>query len=157
MRNSKEMLDMAQAYADLKSTCVKVKVGSAIETLPKDGLREVVFGCNHGVCDCKTNGCRRKKLYGEASKAHRLPSDCDSIHSEIDAISRAARQGAVLEGATIWVTRYPCEACARAIRAAGIHTVIYGRKETVSEYTKQILEGLDLIHADDWDREDNNE
>lgn len=150
--DAKEMLDMTQNYADRCSTCAKVKVGSCIVT-----ENRVVFGCNWGVCDCKNTGCRRKALYGNASKEHRLPSDCDSVHSEVDAIASAAKQGIKLDGATIYVTRYPCEACARAIKSAGISRVIYGRQEEVSDYTKKILEGIKIVHFNGWDREDNHE
>ena len=146
-------LDSAQNYADRKSTCVKVQVGSVIQS----GAL-LIFGSNHGVCNCNINGCRRIKLYGENSKQHRLPSDCDSVHSEIDAIAKAAKMGIKLDGATIYITRYPCEACARAIVSAGIKKVIYGRKESISEYTRKILDSaqIEVWHILDWNREDNN-
>ena len=147
-------LQLAQRYADLCSTCAKVHVGSLIET----HKHEFMYGTNHGVCNCQKNGCRRIQLYGDASKEHRLPSDCDSIHSEVDAIARAAASGLRLEGGTIYVTRYPCEACARAIVAAGIIRVVYGRQEEISDYTKQIFETSGIkVEKVDWDWEDNNE
>lgn len=154
IKNS-EILDMAQDYANLCSTCNKVKVGSCI--LPKESEVPAVFGCNHGVEKCNLNGCRRIKLYGNASKEHRLPSDCDALHSEIDAISIAAKIGIKTEGATIFVTRYPCEACARAIAASGIKRVVYGRKESISPYSALILMNVEVVHEISWDREDNNE
>ena len=150
---TRQMLDMAQDYADALATCTKVKVGSAIVNRYGD----MTFGCNNGVHNCKENGCRRIALYGNASKEHRLPSDCDALHSEIDAICRAARRNTIIDGATIYVTRYPCEACARAIAAAGIKKVVYGRKESISEYTQQILKGVEVVHEIGWEREDNNE
>lgn len=147
-------LNLAHEYAKAFSTCAKVQVGSAIDVVNYG----FVFGCNHGCSDCKTNVCRRIKLYGNASKEHRLPSDCDSIHSEVDAICKAAKAGISVNGATIYVTRYPCEACARAIVASGISHVVYGRGEAVSEYTKRIFEaGGVSIKKLDWEREDNNE
>ena len=158
------ILDSAQEYADENSTCAKVKVGSLIvpeqpSDKPYDIFGYVVHGCNHGCHNCRVNGCRRIELYGNASKEHRLPSDCDAVHSEVDAIGRAAKMGLKTEGATIFVTRYPCEACARAIVAAGISKVYYGRKEDISDYTATILESgnVKVIKVDDWEREDNNE
>ena len=146
-------LNAANTYAKLYSTCAKVQVGSVIETT--NG--EYVYGCNHGVMNCKKNGCRRVRLYGENSKIHRLPSDCDALHSEVDAISIAAKKGIKLEGATIYVTRYPCEACARAIAASGIKTVVYGRDESISDYTEQILTIAGVtIKKVKWYEEDNN-
>ena len=154
---SRESLDAAQEYADECSTCNKVKVGSLITT--NNGYGPNICGCNHGVSDCKQNGCRRIRLYGNASKEHRLPSDCDALHSEVDAISKAARAGIKLEGATIYVTRYPCEACARAIAESGIKRVIYGRTESISPYTEMILRSanVEVIHILNWERDDNNE
>lgn len=149
-----KLLDNAQLYADIHSTCTKVRVGSAIQT--DDGT--VIFGCNHGVYNCKLNGCRRIELYGENSKEHRLPSDCDAIHSEVDAICQAAQSGISLKNASIFVTRYPCEACARAIAASGISTVVYGRRETMSSYSQQILESAGVeAYKIRWEREDNND
>lgn len=147
-------LNLAQNYADISSTCDKVRVGSMIVT--EDGY--ISYGSNHGIHNCVKNGCRRIELYGENSKEHRLPSDCDAIHSEVDAISKAAKIGLKLSGATIFVTRYPCENCARAISQSGITTVIYGRKEDPSDYTKQILEdaGIKLYKVSEFNREDNN-
>ena len=144
-------LDSADIYASFNSTCAKVRVGSMIT----DGSR-VLFGCNHGVHDCKRNGCRRVELYGENSKEHRLPSDCDAVHSEVDAIAKAARVGMKLEGATIFVTRYPCEACARAIAESGIKNVVYGRTQNISEYTQQIFDnaGVQVLKIWQWYRED---
>lgn len=152
------ILDSAQEYADENSTCRKVKVGSCI--IPHGGdFNKAIHGCNHGSMNCKVNGCRRIRLYGNASKEHRLPSDCDAIHSEVDAICRAAKEGISLDEATIFVTRYPCEACARSIVDAGIKKVFYGRKENISQYTSDIfyLGGVIVEKIEDWDREDNNE
>lgn len=146
-------LDLAQTYADMNSTCTKVAVGCAI--VPTQGY--AVFGANRSVNEsCKLHGCQRVALYGENSKEHRLPSDCRAVHSEVDAITRAARQGVPTDGAVAFVTRYPCEACARALVAAGISAVYYGRKASVSDQTCNIFgyNGVELHHVVSWDRED---
>lgn len=156
MNDNKYMLTRAQAYANFNSTCEKVQVGSLIIT----EKYEFVYGSNNGVgaFSCKAAGCHRVKVYGDNSKLHRLPSDCMSIHSEVDAISRAAKEGVDLNNAVIFVTRYPCEACARAIAAAGIRKVVYGRKEMISNMTRTLLEfnGVEVVHESEWDYEDNN-
>lgn len=151
----KELLSAAQWYADERSTCEKVKVGSVLIT--RRG--SMYNGCNHGCgYDCRSQGCHRIAVYGEKAKKHRLPSDCMAIHSEIDAICEATHYGDCLEEAAIFVTRYPCEACARAIARSGIKKVVYGRKEKISEMTKSIFDsgGIEVIHVNDWEYEDNN-
>lgn len=148
-------ISKAQEHADALSTCVKVKVGSCIVPVHQEFIHSgYVYGCNHGCSyNCEEQGCHRVKIYGENSMLHRLPSDCVSIHSEIDAICRAVRTGVSTFGATIYVTRYPCEACARAIISAGIQKVIYGRKTRISEMTREMFEhaGIEVIHVSDWD------
>lgn len=150
-----EMLYRAQNYAEAKSTCKKVHVGSRIVTTD---LMEI-NGCNRGIeRSCVLQGCHRVEKYGENSKIHRLPSDCVAIHSEVDAISKAARNGFSLDDAVIFVTRYPCESCARAIITSGIRKVVYGRKESISDMTKSMFDvaGVEVVHESDWLCEDDN-
>lgn len=136
-------LKMAGDYAKETTGCTKVSVGSCIVT--PSGM--FVLGANRVVGHhCKNEGCFRIAKYGDNAKTHRNPDDCLAIHSEIDAISKAARIGVRLAGATIFVTRYPCEACARAIVASGIQNVVYGRNQEISEMTKQIFEDAGIYY-----------
>lgn len=153
--NNRRMLDRAQAWAMTYSTCCKVQVGSVIITTDLTPF----YGCNRGIeRDCSAEGCLRIEKYGNDSKNHRLPSDCVSVHSEVDAIGKAAAEGVSLAGAKIFITRYPCEACARAIVTSGIKTVIYGRKEEVSEMSSKIFKAgkVSVYHFENWDYQDNN-
>lgn len=147
-----EYLTLAQAYANMNSGCLKVAVGSVIV---KDG-KIVGLGANRTFPElCKKKGCLRKELYGDDSKSHRNPSDCRAIHSEIDAISSASVS---LHKATIFVTRYPCEACARAIIAAGITRVVYGGTAKVSDQTLDMFDkyGVECSYVPYW-KEDNSD
>ena len=150
-----KLLSLAQEYADEHSGCKKVSVGAVIVT--NGTVPWLVFGANRAVPDlCKSTECRRIELYGEDSKNHRLPSDCRSIHSEIDAICNAAKLGISIEGATIFVTRYPCEACARAIISSGIKMVCYGREQQISKETTNMLmrEGVNFCWYREFKRDD---
>lgn len=149
LRNNKG-LRKASMYAKFASGCTKVRVGSIIV---KDGII-VSMGANRPIPNlCKAQGCLRVQKYGDNSKAHRNPDDCRAIHSEIDAIAHAKVD---LSGTTIFVTRYPCESCARAIVSAGITTVVYGRTQEISDMTRQIFEYHDVkvIHCKDFIEED---
>jgi dCMP deaminase len=146
-------LELAHNFGECFSGCRKVAVGALIV---KDNV-PIAFGANRSIpVSCKKAGCMRVTLYGEDSKNHRNPEDCRSIHSEIDAICKAAMLGEDVKNCMIYVTRYPCEACARAIVAAGIRTVVYGRKQEISEETKFIFEynGVEVLWARDFVKED---
>lgn len=132
--NAQQLLTMADEYATIHSGCTKVAVGSVITDIEGNILS---FGANATVPDlCKTRGCLRIEKYGNNAKLHRLPADCRAVHSEIDAIAHCTYGTPYV----IFVTRYPCEACARAIVAAGIKAVYYGRKQLISKETAYIFE-----------------
>ena len=48
-----------------------------------------------------------------------------TIHSELNAILHAARQGVSVKGSTIYVTLAPCSACCAMIAQAGITRIVY--------------------------------
>lgn len=153
---ARHMLDEIHAYALVNSGCSKVVVGSAISSLPIPGCAGS-WGANITLpVSCNEKGCMRVEKYGENSKLHRNPEDCRAVHSEIDAICKAARNGISTQGKTIFVTRYPCEACARAIVDAGIKRVVYGRKQKCSEETMNIFKSgnVAVYHMEDWDAPD---
>ena len=151
---SHDFLNYAQRYAEKKSGCSKVVVGCIITTFVNS--EEVLIGCgsNRVYGDlCKKKGCLRREKFGEYSRNHRNPQDCRAIHSEIDAICDALRFNIPLGGCnTAYITRYPCEACAKALVAAGIDRVVYGRDQGISDMTKEIFElaGIQVFWQKDW-------
>lgn len=141
-----DYLDMAQLYADKLSGCRKVSVGCVIV---KDE-RMISFGANRAIPNlCETRGCLRVEKYGNDSKSHRNPEDCRSLHSEIDALSNLRESAG---GATIYVTRYPCEGCAKAIVSAGIKEVVYGGTTRISDMTRDMFDTFDIkvVWLPDW-------
>jgi dCMP deaminase len=48
-----------------------------------------------------------------------------TVHAEQNAIADAARRGVALDGATVYVTHYPCVNCAKIMAAAGIREIKY--------------------------------
>jgi dCMP deaminase len=49
------------------------------------------------------------------------------IHGEANVIAQAAKQGIQTEGASIYVTTFPCPACAKLVAVAGIEEVYYSK------------------------------
>lgn len=150
-----EIMELAYNYAKQRSGCVKVQVGAAITEKDFPVIYPMEFGTNVTYpVSCKEHGCRRQELYGEDSKNHRLPSDCRAIHAEIDCITKfcnsmkIARYN-IMDNLCMIVTRYPCEACARAIVNTGfIKRVVYGGEQEISEETQKIFESanVEVVH-----------
>lgn len=144
-----QMLDLAHLYAKQQSGCTKVQVGAVIVK----NNRVVSLGANLAIPDlCVDRGCLRCELYSENTKAHRGPADCRAQHAEINAMLNSST---TLNGAVMYVTRYPCEACARAITVAGIDCVYYGRDQQPTDETKRIFEYSGVwCYKVDWQAED---
>ena len=50
-----------------------------------------------------------------------------SIHAEATVVAEAARKGISVEGATLYITTFPCPNCARLVADAGIKKVCYSK------------------------------
>lgn len=153
----KRCLEVAQKYADKKSDCQKVKVGAML--FHTGTFSPVTYGCNNSVSqygDCFEKGCLRVEKYGDMCKTHRNPDDCRALHAEINAISKIANSKHNADNCVLYITRYPCENCARAIVSAKIPLVVYGRKQEISPMTRDIFErgGVGIIHFDEFSPED---
>jgi len=108
-----------------RSHCVKAQVGAV---LTKD-TRIISIGYNGpppGTHNCDEEwpetGCPRDAR-GSCSLA---------LHAEENAILYAVKNGADLEGSTLYITLSPCLPCARIIFSSGIKKVFY--KASYAEY-----------------------
>ena len=62
------------------------------------------------------------------------------IHAEASVIAQAARQGLATEGAALYVTTFPCPACAKSIVTAGIKEIYYTKGYS-------LLDAEDILRA----------
>jgi dCMP deaminase len=120
-----------------RSHCVKAHVGAV---LTKD-TRIISIGYNGppaGTHNCDEEwpetGCPRDSK-GSCSLA---------LHAEENAILYAVKNGANLEGATLYTTLSPCLPCSRLIFSAGIKKVYFDK--SYAEYKKIASdEGVDFL------------
>jgi dCMP deaminase len=121
-----------------RSHCVKAHVGAV---LTRD-TRIISIGYNGppaGTHNCDVEwpetGCARDSK-GSCSLA---------LHAEENAILYAVKNGARLEGATLYTTLSPCLPCARLIYSAGITQVYYDK--SYAEYKGLPSdEGVDFLN-----------
>ncbi|WP_423147258.1 deoxycytidylate deaminase [Rubrolithibacter danxiaensis] len=121
-----------------RSHCVKAQVGAV---LAKD-TRIISIGYNGppaGTHNCDEEwpltGCPRD-VRGSCSLA---------LHAEENAILYAVKNGASLEGSTLYVTLSPCLPCARLIYSSGIKKVFF--KNSYAEYKGLPSdEGVDFLN-----------
>ena len=62
-----------------------------------------------------------------------------TIHAEMNALLQCAKQGVSTEGATIYVTHFPCLNCTKSIIQAGIKRIYYAEDYHNHEYATKFL------------------
>lgn len=112
-------MELAQNLA-LRSHCVKAQVGAV---LTKD-TRIISIGYNGPPAE--THNC------DEEFPEHGCPRDskgsCSlALHAEQNAILYASKNGANIEGTTLYVTLSPCISCARVIYSMKIKKVFFAK------------------------------
>jgi dCMP deaminase len=112
-------MELAENLA-LRSHCVKAQVGAV---LTKD-TRIISIGYNGPPAE--THNC------DEEFPKHGCPRDskgsCSlALHAEQNAILYASKNGANIEGTTLYVTLSPCISCARVIYSMKIKKVFFAK------------------------------
>lgn len=106
-----------------RTTCLRRQVGAVIvkdKRLLSTGYNGAPVGLRH----CAEIGCLREKLGVRSGEKHEL---CRAIHAEQNAIIQAATFGVPLQGASIYITHFPCVLCSKMIINAGIKRIVYSQ------------------------------
>ncbi|MDH3652890.1 MAG: dCMP deaminase family protein [Myxococcales bacterium] len=126
-------MDIAVVVAS-RSTCPRKHVGSVIvrdKTILSTGYNGSVRGLPH----CDEVG--HMMVDGHCVR---------TIHAEVNAIIQAAKNGARIDGASIYVTASPCWSCFKAICNVGIKRIIFEefyRDERIFEVSQTL--GIELV------------
>jgi dCMP deaminase len=122
-RISKDEYYMALAKTvSLRSTCTRRQYGSIIVSTGDHILSTGYNGAARNEPHCLNLGCERERLNIPKGERYEL---CVSVHAEANAIIQAARGGASINGATLYVNGTPCKMCWRLIKNAGIKEVVF--------------------------------
>ena len=127
-------MSIAQVVAT-RSTCPRKYVGAVIvknRTILSTGYNGSIRGMPH----CSDVGHMMEDGHCVAT-----------IHAEANAIIQGAKNGVVIDGATVYVTASPCWNCFKQIANAGIRRVVYGefyRDERIFSVAERLV--IDLLH-----------
>jgi dCMP deaminase len=122
------------------SKCARLKVASLIV---KDNriLSTGLNGTPPGIENCQDHFKEHDKTSKQFYNDHHIFSEREEIHSEINAILFAAKNGVKINDTILYITISPCMNCAKAILAAGIKEVYFIEKyDRNSEGFKYLLE-----------------
>jgi len=117
-----------------RSTCTRAKVGAVI-VRDKNILATGYNGAPAGMPHCLDVGCL---VYTSRTPSGELEENCfRTIHAEINAIAQAAKNGASIRDADIYITHTPCIHCVKVLINTGIRRIFYER-----EYKRATIEEL---------------
>jgi dCMP deaminase len=117
-----------------RSTCTRAKVGAVI-VRDKNILATGYNGAPAGMPHCLDVGCL---VYTSKTPSGELEENCfRTIHAEINAIAQAAKNGASIRDADIYITHTPCIHCVKVLINTGIRRIFYER-----EYKRATIEEL---------------
>lgn len=119
-----------------RSSCDRAAVG-AVVVLNKTCIATGYNGSVVGLTNCDESG-------------HLLEDGhcVRTVHAEMNALLQCARHGRATEGATIYVTHYPCLNCMKSILQAGIKRVVYLNDYRNNPISAKLASeaGVDVIH-----------
>ena len=105
-----------------RSTCTRAKVGAVI-VRDKNILATGYNGAPAGLPHCTEVGCL---VYKSVTPEGDNEENCfRTIHAEINAIAQAAKNGAAIQGADIYITHTPCIHCLKVLINTGIVRICY--------------------------------
>jgi dCMP deaminase len=110
-----------------RSSCDRLHVGCVIVSGGAQKNRIIAAGYNGFLPGAPHTSCIRD--------GHEQAT----VHAEQNAICDAARRGISLEGATVYITHFPCINCAKILAATGIRCIKYRRDYRNDQLVKQIL------------------
>lgn len=121
MKHQNFYMGVAELAAQ-NSHATRKKVGCCIVTKNKT----LLTGWN-GTVAGDSNECEEYIVVGEfmGLPKHELVTKSTVSHSEMNAISKAARDGVSLVGSTLFVTLSPCIECSKMIIQSGVKKVVY--------------------------------
>lgn len=130
-----------------RSTCSRAKVGAVI-VRDRSILATGYNGAPAGMPHCTEVGCL---IYESKTPNGDTEQNCfRTIHAEINAIAQAAKNGASIKDASIYITHTPCIHCLKVLVNTGIRNIFYEKPyktDTVSEilqHTRVSLQQVDL-------------
>lgn len=117
-----------------RSTCLSRECGA------------IIIGDDNQVITWGYNGTPRGEPHCTECARTNIPSGqrldlCRGIHAEQNAIDVAARHGRATNGATLYLTHYPCSSCAKSIVQSGIAALIFKEDYPAPLAYKTLLKG----------------
>lgn len=105
--------------AATRSTCLRRQHGAVI--VKDNQILATGYNASPSKLEHCERGCHREELGIPSGQRYEL---CRSVHAEQNAIIQAAKHGVMINGATIYITGFPCLICTKLILNSGITKIV---------------------------------
>ncbi|AGH31013.1 dCMP deaminase [Micromonas pusilla virus 12T] len=119
----------AAELASVRSPCDRLKVGCVLSK----NNRLISMGYNGFL-----SGSEHKSIVRDGHEQA-------TIHAEINSITDAAKRGVSVDGATAYITHYPCLNCYKALASSGIKHIYYKTSYKNDPILEELGYNIDLI------------
>lgn len=129
-----------------RSTCLRARVGAVI-VRDKNILATGYNGAPAGLPHCLDEGCL---IYVSQTPNGDTEENCfRTIHAEINAIAQAAKNGAMIRDAAIYITHTPCIHCFKVLINTGVTRICYEKpyKLHTIEEMRKFAPQVDLVQV----------
>lgn len=130
-------LSQAELVAQ-RSSCDRAKVGAVI-AVDRSCIATGYNGGVAGLDNCEDVGHKLEE--GHCIR---------TVHAEMNAIFQCARNGHAMNGATVYVTHYPCLNCMKSLAQAGVRRIVYRNDYRNHEFSEEIarLKEIEVVKLD---------
>mgnify|MGYP000762896224 CR=1 FL=1 len=118
-----------------RSSCSRLNVGCVLVSSGEHKNRIIAAGYNGFLAGAAHKSCLRD--------GHEMMT----VHAEQNAIADAARRGVSVNGATAYITHFPCINCAKILASAGVASVKYKNDYNNDPLAVEILKeaGVEIV------------
>lgn len=133
-----------------RASCYNVQAGSVV-TLNNQVIATGYNGAPHGVKNCLEYGRCYKEIQTNQDYSNQMNSGrCIGVHSEINALAHLTKLSH--NGATLYVTIFPCTSCTKALLAYGIKRIvfkkIYDQRELITSMNMLKQANVEICQLD---------
>lgn len=119
-------MNVARWYSK-RGTCDRAQVGAVAISAEGHQLAEGYNGALSKLPHCQHHAYDRPEEDPDLIHTQGRFSCVRAVHAEINIVTKAAKRGAALDGATVYSTTYPCIHCFRTLISAGVVRMVYDR------------------------------
>ncbi|NCU29934.1 hypothetical protein EOM60_05015 [Candidatus Saccharibacteria bacterium] len=119
------------------------QTGAILAEQTEDGSYDIIDGASNDVVPYQTYAMHFGNTREENLSTYQDGTHYDTIHAEMNIVTRALARKQSLDGKSLFVNLMPCPNCSRTLCYTGLKEIIYMNKHS-GDYAKQLFKKTDI-------------